>query len=209
MFTEDFGDGIPIRLFVSGLHGKEHKYTDLFLKSFAEKVSEKELKGKLVLRSLAREEREYVSTLEQEYWNTEAGSELLSIIERVDPTIYLELHSYTNYSSLKDPERYEEKGVPPLVDFGSGILAGSVSPFLRVNKFQRNDFCFLLDIPRDLNEEAKLMSIMEVIGEGRDRDEILKRLKARFPDQTRRLKRYHRAFYNNEICYFSKVQPKE
>ncbi len=183
-----------MRLFVSGLHGDEHETTDIVLERFSNYISGNEIKGKIVLFSLRDVSGEYVSTLEEEYYETEAGQKLLSVINTYQPPIYLELHSYSNYSNLTDENRMEKDGVPPLVDLGSGILAGSVSPFLR-RKFHKNDFCFLLDIPKEEEISEELMKIMEIIARGRGRKEIVDKIGTKYPQQMEKMVKHYLEFY--------------
>lgn len=191
------GEGSPIRLFVSGLHGDEHKTTNPVLKKFSKHISEDETKGKIILSSLNDGKQEYISTLESEYYETEAGQKLLSLINSHDPSIYLELHSYSNYSDLTNENRMEKEGVPPLVDLGSGILAGSVSPFLR-RKFNENDFCFLLDIPKGKGINEELWKIMKIIAKGEDRGEIVQKLSTMYPEQMKQMVKHYLEFYGKK-----------
>ncbi len=197
MLLEELGEGNPVRLFVSGLHGNEYETTDIVLEKFSDHISESEIEGKIVLFSLRDASREYVSTLEREYYETEAGQKLLSVINSYRPPIYLELHSYSNYSKLTDENRMEKDGVPPLVDLGSGILVGSVSPFLR-KKFDENDFCFLLDIPKGEEISKETLEIMEIIAKSRDRGGIVEELSTRYPEQMKQMVKHYLEFYGKE-----------
>lgn len=199
MFHEQLGEGDPTRLFISGLHGREHNTTDPVLEEFASKISNKEIQGEIILHSLGKENRDYVSTLDKDYWDTRTGKELLSIIENHQPSVYLELHSFTNSSRLTDPKRIERKGVPPLVELDSGILAGSVAPYLRTNYFEKEDFCFLLEIPREGEFSNGLYDILEIIGFGKDRDEIIKNMESKYPKQMKKMKKYYELFYSGEL----------
>lgn len=197
MLLKELGEGSPVRLFVSGLHGNEHETTDIVLEKFSNYISRNETEGKIVLFTLRDVSQEYVSTLEEEYYETEAGQKLLSVINTYQPPIYLELHSYSNYSKLTDENRMEKEGVPPLVDLGSGILAGSVSPLLR-RKFHENDFCFLLDIPKGEEIKEELMKIMEIIARGKDRGEIVEKLSTKYPEQMKQMVKHYLEFYGEE-----------
>lgn len=194
MLIERLGKGNPVRLFVSGLHGDEYKTTDPVLENFSDYIPKNEIEGKIVLFSLKDASQEYVSTLEKEYYETEAGRKLLSVINSYQPPIYLELHSYSNYSKLTDENRMEKDGVPPLVDLGSGILAGSVSPFLR-RKFHENDFCFLLDIPKGEEISEELLKIMGIIARGENREEIFEKLSTEYPEQMKQMVKHYLEFY--------------
>ncbi|KXA90524.1 hypothetical protein AKJ62_00660 [candidate division MSBL1 archaeon SCGC-AAA259D14] len=196
---KQLGDGRPIKLFVSGLHGSEHETTDPILEDYYDRMSEKAFKGTLHICRLGMENRKYVSTLDSDYWDTKTGKELLSIVEGLRPSIYTELHSYFDSSKLTDSERIERKGVPPLVELEPGILAGSVSPFLRKEAFQREDFCFLLEVPKNADSFDKVLEILEIIGFGANRKEIVEDLKKRYPSQMRRLKKYYELFYKGDL----------
>lgn len=194
------GSGEPKRFFVSGLHGEEYKVTDPVLKEFGEKVSVNIKTGSLILCGLGVEGDEYVSTLEEEYYETILGKRLLSLLHLYEPTIYLELHSYSNYSRLTDQERIEKEGVPPLVDLGSGILAGSVSPILRT-EFDKRDFCFLLDIPKENFDKEKLFRIMKIIANGSSRDEIVAKMAEKYPEKTKEMIENYLKFYREKSIF--------
>jgi len=197
------GSGKPTKLFISGLHGKEHITTDPVLKEFENRVPEIDVNGKIILKSLGKEDREYVSTLDERYWDTETGKKLLSIIKKYNPSIYLELHSFTNSSSLTDPKRIDRKGVPPLVELEPEILAGSISPFLRINHFQKEDFCFLLEIPKKRGFSEELFKILEIISKGKNRDEIIYNLEIKYPKKMGKMKKYYQLFYKGELSEIS------
>lgn len=122
----------------------------------------------------------------------------MSMIDQYRPTIYLELHSYSNYSSLTDQDRIEKKGVPPLIDLGSGMLLGSVSPLLRT-KFRKEDLCLLLDIPKETEREEEILEIMEIIARGTNRKKIMTKLGTMYPSQIEQMKKYYIKFYKGEI----------
>ncbi len=197
-FYKSFGEGNPTRLFVGGLHGEEYKVTDRALENFSERFSFDEKEGKVVLCSLGGIEQEYVSTLKRDYFESEAGRKLLRLIYHYSPSIYLELHSYSNYSNLTDSKRIEKEGVPPLVDLESGILAGSISPFLRT-KFKRRDFCFLLDLPKDIQNYDELSDILSLIATGADREDIVTKLNKKYPEKTEEMIKNYIAFYHGEL----------
>lgn len=191
------GKGEPIRLFVGGLHGREHETTDPIIEKFYERVQKDRPSGRLILRSFGGEEPEYLSTLEEDYYETSTGRKLLSTIRAYRPSINLELHSYSHYSKLTDPERMEKEGVPPLVDLGSGVLAGSVSPILRV-KFGRNDSCFLLEVPNENIENKVVLDLMATIARSSERWEIVKKLMENYPKQTNKMIQHYLEFYGIE-----------
>lgn len=197
-FFESFGEGNPTRLFVGGIHGKEHRVTDRVLENFSNSFSFENMDGQVVLCSLGGIGQEYVSTLKEKYFETEFGKTLLSLIDFYSPSIYLELHSYSNYSNLTDSNRIEKDGVPPLVDLGSGILAGSISPFLRA-KFEKRDFCFLLDLPDDFEDYEKLAEILGLIAIGSDREEIMEKLNEKYPKESERMMKNYIEFYHGEL----------
>lgn len=209
MINCNFGQGQPVKLIVSGLHGKEHETTDVILKAYKESVSQENITGKVVLRSLERENREYISTLDEKYWDSESGKELLSIIENFQPSMYTELHSYSESSKLTDPKRIKRKGVPPLIELESGILAGSVAPYLRTSKFQKEDFCFLLEIPRKKEPTKTVLNILKIISRGKDREEIVEKLKKIYPKQIEQMKKYYELFYKNNLSSIQKLSPSD
>lgn len=194
---ESIGSGDPTRLFVGGLHGKEHKTTDPILRKFAETFDGRgELRGKLAIYSFGEESRKYTSTLKDEFYRTEAGKELLSVIERHSPDIYLELHSYpsSNYSSLISRDRPKEKGVPPLVDLGSGVLMHSISPIL-CSKFEKDDFCLLIDVPKDHRPDGEFFQMLDAIARSEDRREAVEKLEELYPSEMREIRGNYLKFY--------------
>ncbi|KXB02055.1 hypothetical protein AKJ43_02540 [candidate division MSBL1 archaeon SCGC-AAA261D19] len=188
------GEGRPIRLFVGGLHGKEYETTELILRDFYDRIYGEDLEGRIILRSFRTEEGEYVSTLNEGFYETPVGKELLSLIHRYRPSIYLELHSYSDYSGLTHPERMKRDGVPPLVDLGMGILAASVSPILRL-QFRKEDFCFLLEVPEGNKRNGEVLGIMEIIARGSNRWEIIRELRAKYPEEVKQMIRNYLEFY--------------
>ncbi len=197
-FFKSLGEGRPKRLFVGGLHGEEHLVTDRVLEIFADRFSLESVEGEVVLCSLGGMEQGYISTLKKKYWESNAGRTLLRIVDFYSPSIYLELHSYSNYSGLTDPDRIEKEGVPPLVDLKSGILAGSVSPFLRT-KFRKKDFCFLLDLPGNFQEYEDIFDILSLIASGNDRLEIVDELREEYPEKTERMIKNYISFYHGKL----------
>lgn len=192
------GRGDPTRLFVGGLHGDEYGATEPYLQELSERFSVDDIDGGLVLANVV-EDGEYVSTLEERYYGTKAGRRLLSLIKRYEPSIYVELHSYdeNKVDRLTDDDRTRKRGVPPLTDLGSGVLAGSVSPLLR-RHFDREDFCFLLDLPK--GHEPHMEAVLEVldwIATGCGADEIIFRLLEEYPAETEEMVGNYLEFYRD------------
>lgn len=189
------GDGKPIRLFVGGLHGREGRLTEGILRELS-KYSPKE--GKAVFCNLSRKGK-YISTLDCDYFRTTIGNRLLHLIHRYKPRIYLELHSYNPkyYRNLTHPSRKERKGVPALIELERGILMGSVSPCIRTREFQRDDFCFMLDVPSDIADIDPVVTLSRMVLRSRNRSEFLNGFRKRYREQIDEAERNFRKFYKS------------
>lgn len=121
-----YGCGKPIKMMVGGLHGKEWKYTRLLTNKVSE---EDQINGTIFIVSRLSKSKKYVSTLKDEFYETDAGKKLLNLFVILKPEIYLEIHAYSlrSLQRLTDPYRKRKYGVPPFYKFNSGLLLGSVS----------------------------------------------------------------------------------
>jgi hypothetical protein len=193
----------PSRLFVGGVHGKEGQTTIKALKSFDEGYLKN---GKLFLCNFP--ESHYISTLKRKYYDNTRGLELLSLIKKVKPKIYLELHCYRkkSYFQLTREDRKTENGIPSLVELDKGILMGSISPIIRSVFFKQHDFPFILEIPCIPDEGAikVYLDVMNIAAGSDDRFEILKKLELKYPQQVKRLHKYFVDFSDNFLILFQK-----
>lgn len=91
----------------------------------------------------------YISTLKEEFYQSNQGKKIISLIEKHKPDFYTELHSYhlKNYDKLLDESRLESQGVPPLISCDNHVLVSSVSPLIRQKYFTRDTICKTLEIP--------------------------------------------------------------
>jgi hypothetical protein len=194
----------PSRLFVGGVHGKEGQTTLKALKSFDEGSLKN---GKLFLCNF--QESPYISTLKREYYDNNRGLELLNLIKKVKPKIYLELHCYRKESQfqLTREDRKTKNGVPSLVELDKGILMGSISPIIRSVFFKQYDFPFILEIPCNPDEGALkvYLDVMNIAAGSDDRFEILKKLELEYPKQVKKLQRYFVDFSDNFMILFQKT----
>ena len=194
LMFEIIGFGKPVRLIVGGLHGCEGIVTEPILR----KISKRSKNEALSCVNLSKRCR-YVSTINPTYYQTEIGKRLLSLIRKYKPEIYIELHIYRRnvYSKLMDPYREEKIGVPALIDLGDGILLGSVSPYIRTSQFSKYDLCLTFDIPSDLKDVYKVIQILNLAVDSRDRFEFLETLREEYPEQVRMAeKNFYRYFKN-------------
>jgi hypothetical protein len=194
----------PSRLFVGGLHGKEGQTTIKALKSFD---SGSLKNGRLFLCNF--QESPYISTLNRKYFDSHRGLELLNLIKKVKPKIYLELHCYRKEShfQLTRDDRKTENGVPSLVELDKGVLMGSISPIIRSVFFNQHDFPFILEIPCNPDNAALnvYLDVMYIVAGSDNRFEILKKLKIKYPLQVKKLQRYFIDYSDNFLVLFQKT----
>ena len=139
----DNGEG-PTKLFVGGVHGNEGA-TSL---KFIEKINVEDLSpGQFYFYNFDR--TPYISTIKNEYYESEIGQKILNLIEYFEPDFYTELHCYNlkNYDKLTSMERYRKTGIPPLIKLGNHVLVSSVSPLIRMTYFSTDTVCKTLEIP--------------------------------------------------------------
>jgi hypothetical protein len=194
----------PSRLFVGGVHGKEGQTTFKVLKSFDESSLKN---GKLFLCNFP--ESHYISTLNRKYYENNRGLELLDLVKKIKPKIYLELHCYRKEShfQLTREDRKTKNGVPSLVELDNGILMGSISPIIRSVFFKLYDFPFILEMPCNPDEGAVkvYLDVMNIAAGSDDRFEILKKLEFKYPQQVKKLQRYFVDFSDNFLILFQKT----
>ena len=194
----------PTKLFVGGLHGKEGLYTAPILEQLAKDVV---YAGRAIIVPCLVEHGKYVDVLSEEYYQSRAGIELLQLIENYKPHFYFELHAYGkhSYSRLTDPERELRIGVPPFVDFGTGILLGSIAPILR-RKFSERDFCVTIEVPNwkseDENVRAEILQILRLALSKAKREEVMLELRMWYPAQIQKAEELFRQYYRNRLKPF-------
>ncbi|MBM4240392.1 MAG: DUF2119 domain-containing protein [Euryarchaeota archaeon] len=186
----------PVRLFVGGVHGNEGLTTIKALSI----IGEEDIKdGKLIIYNC--DESKYISTLDERYYNLPVGKEILSLITNYQPEIYVEPHCYRpdSFSKLTDKDRKKKVGVPPLIELEEGVLIGSVSPFIRINYFRRQDVCVTLEIPCSPSPKALdvYINVLKVIAGSKDRSEIEDKLKVKYPSQVKTARTYALEFFGN------------
>lgn len=191
----------PTRLFIGGLHGKESETTLQIMRNFQNSVLNT---GKLHLYNFPPSP--YVSTLERRYYDTSTGREVLNLIKKIQPTIYLELHCYQekNRSKLIHPDRKTETGAPPLVELKNGVLIGSVSPVIRSAFFKKYDFPFILEIPCQPSDDSlqSYLEVLNITAGSSKRSEILNKLETLYPNEIAKLKKYFVDFSDNFLTLF-------
>jgi len=205
MFFKILGNGDPCRLFIAGIHGNEEAITRPILELLARDIEI--INGRLILASLSGG-YPYISTLNKDYYDSATGRKLLDMIHEYRPRIYLELHSYElkNHSKLTDPDRKRKIGVPSFTELEEKVLIGSVSPLIRISEFNMDDFCFTLEIPDPHSEKALrvALDILELIAVSSDRDEIIDRLRVKYPEQVREAQKNFHEFFRDirNISFF-------
>ncbi|HUV83016.1 MAG TPA: DUF2119 domain-containing protein [archaeon] len=175
-----FGRGTPVRLFAGGLHGDEWISTSPRL----ERLTPPGTGSLLVMPKVS--ERSYLSTLDKDYY-TQYVPHLLDVIIKNKPTIYLELHSYSdeNISALTEIVRLEKKGVPAYIELESGILMGSVSPHIRKEYFSPHDLCISFEMPKNPSEKSLdiIDHLLYMVKECGGRDGFVQYMKQEYPKQ--------------------------
>lgn len=139
----DNGEG-PVKLIIGGVHGNEGKTAIKFLKSLKKSDFSK---GQIYIYNF--DKTKYISTIDPSYYESELGKKILGLIEKIKPDFYIELHCYNikNFKKLTSMERFDETGVPPLLDLGEYVLLSSVSPLIRTKYFPAKTICQTLEFP--------------------------------------------------------------
>ncbi|MDF1557906.1 MAG: DUF2119 domain-containing protein [ANME-2 cluster archaeon] len=191
---QQYGSGEPVRLFTAGLHGDEWETTSRLLEQLSPPRT-----GTLLLMPKVSD-NEYLSTLDRDYYTTYAPH-LLRAIETYNPTIYLELHSYSkeSYAALTGDGRFERYGVPAYIDIEAGILMGSVSPRIRKDFFTPNDLCVSFEMPKGPNEQSLsvICSLLDVVKECWSRQGFVAYMSRHYPQQTAVAVKNYLRFYGH------------
>ncbi|AXV37937.1 MAG: DUF2119 domain-containing protein [Methanobacteriaceae archaeon] len=186
----------PVRLFIGGVHGKEGSTT---IEALNQINSHDVNDGKLLIYNC--DESPYISTLDEGYYDSKIGKEILSLIKTYKPKIYVEPHCYksSNYEKLTDKNRKEKVGVPPLIELKWGVLIGSVSPFVRLNCFKREDVCITLEVPCKPSPKALNLytQVLKIVAGSKNRKEIEDKLKGEFPSQIKTARKYAIEFFGD------------
>lgn len=201
----DKGEG-PVRLFVGGVHGKEGLTTIKSLK----RINSSDIEtGKLIIYNC--DQSKYISTLDNRYYHTKMGKEILRLINYYNPEMYVEPHCYhpKNYTKLTDPNRKEKVGVPPLIELEKGVLIGSVSPYLRTELFKREDVCLTLEMPCLHNDYSNqdvicpdpeesfdiYLEILKFLAKSNNRADLEEKMVKKYPEQVKTARRFAREFF--------------
>jgi len=189
-----YGSGVPVRLLAAGLHGDEWRSTSKRL----EGLTIPAIGTLLVIPKVSG--REYMSTLDKDYY-TKYAHLLLDTIRINKPQIYLELHSYSskNFTVLTDKSRLEQEGVPAYIEIESGILMGSVSPYIRVDYFSPYDLCISFEMPKHPSEESLRVidRLVGVVKECESRNDFVEYMKKHYPKQTSAAIKNYLRFYGH------------
>lgn len=191
----DKGPGLQ-RLFIGGVHGKEGFSTIKAL----HKISEEDVPdGKLVIYNC--DQSRYISTLNPLYYQSKVGKEILYLISRYKPDMYIELHCYKpeSYSTLTNSDRMKRVGVPPLIELEKGVLIGSVSPQIRTTVFGKRDICITLEMPCSPAEDILeiYVKFLEVLAGAESRDDLERKARKIYPEQVETSQRYARQIFGD------------
>ncbi len=169
-----------------GVHGDEGRA----LEPVVRKVLPEGFRASRVL-----EDGPYVSTVDPSFHHSEVGARWRRVVEELRPfDAYVELHCYRPRAYRKLTAERRSGGVPGLVDFGAGVLLGSVP---RQHKRILGDVLTLtLEVPRKPSDRA-LRVVSEILGliPGRTREEFVRGLRRRFPEATEEALRRFRRYY--------------
>lgn len=148
----DNGEG-PTKLFIGGVHGNEGKHVLPLIKLLK---PEDFSNGQIYIYNF--DKTPYISTIHKEFYESEQGKRITSIIDYYKPDFYTELHSYNikHFEHLTSLERLESEGIPPLIDCGEYVLCSSVSPLIRRNHFTAKTICQTLEFPTFKGDDLNL-----------------------------------------------------
>lgn len=153
---------------------------------------------------------EYISTLKREYYTSRAGKRVLTLINKYNPDIYLELHCYgkENFNKLIDTERRYKDGVPPLIELENKVLIGSISPLIRITFFEKYDFSFMLEMPCNPSTDSMgtYLDVLNMVIGSKNRFEILKKLEHKYPSAVKKASEYFFEFSDNFVRLFKEIQ---
>ena len=199
MHLEVHGRGEPVRMIVGGIHGREGLITEPILRE----IPTANITGTLIICNIT-DDSPYISTLDAQYYQSAIGAELIGLIRKYHPSIYIELHSYKdeNLPALTDMTRKKKAGVPPLTELEHGVLMGSVSPLIRTSEFSLADFCFILEIPKSQPSSAieVVHWIIRQVADAASRTEIMDNMKKRYPKQVQRAKKLYEEYINDVVA---------
>ncbi|MEM2740365.1 MAG: DUF2119 family protein [Candidatus Bathyarchaeia archaeon] len=122
------GCGLPVKLVVGGLHGREWIVSKLLEPKI--RSANWSFVGCFIFVPRVSFDPRYKTTLSLSFYRSEAGLNLIWLLRKLKPSIYVEIHGYAknNLRRLVDPLRLQRRGVPSFYKLRSGLLVGSVSP---------------------------------------------------------------------------------
>jgi hypothetical protein len=187
------GPGLK-RLFIGGVHGKEGLSTIKAIK----KLSENDVKdGTLIIYNC--NQSRYISTLNQLYYQSTVGKEILYLINHYKPDMYIELHCYKpeSYPTLTSIDRIQRVGVPPLIELEKGVLIGSVSPLIRTKIFKKEDICITLEMPCSPSSETLkvYVNFLKTLAGAKNRIELENKARKIYPEQVETSQKYARIIF--------------
>ena len=191
----DKGPGLK-RLFIGGVHGKEGLSTIKAL----QRISENDVRdGKLVIYNC--DKSRYISTLNPLYYQSKVGKEILYLINRYKPDMYIELHCYKpeSYSTLTNADRLKRVGVPPLIELENDVLIGSVSPQIRTTVFKKQDIGITLEMPCSPSEEILkiYVNFLKVLAGAKSRSDLESKARRVYPEQVETSQIYARQIFGD------------
>ncbi|WP_409200028.1 DUF2119 domain-containing protein [Methanobrevibacter sp. DSM 116169] len=190
----------PKKLFIGGLHGNEGNTSFYFLKNLKK---EDFSKGQIYIFNF--DKSDYISTLNKKYYTSAIGKKILHLIEKIQPDFYTELHCYDvkHFEKLTSPKRFDDEGIPPLIDIGEYVLVSSVSPYIRINYLKRETVCKTLEIPC-FNKLNKNIDIDKSIQKYNEFFKLIKLSNSRKEFDSKMRNKYHTQ-YDLAIKYTKKI----
>lgn len=205
----DNGEG-PTKLFIGGLHGNEGQTALKFLKQLK---SSDFSKGQIYIYNF--DKTEYITTLDEKYYQSEIGETVLDLITTIKPDFYIELHCYNikNYKKLTSDGRLEMQGVPPLINFGDYVLVSSASPLIRSKYFKPETICKNLEFPCiekldcsvdfDFDKSfSRYLEVLKILASVNSRKEYERWIEKKYPRQVKMAVSQVRTFFRNKFSPF-------
>lgn len=178
------GRGLPVKLVVGGLHGREWMVSRI-LEPKIRSVNWS-IVGSLIFVPRVSFDPCYRTTLSLSFHKSEAGLNLVNLLRKLKPSIYVEIHGYArnNLRRLVDPLRLQRRGVPSFFKLKSGLLIGSISPITL--SLVDIDLPLALELPLRPRYSAltDCMNILDRVARSRDPKDLWRMLIEFYDDPT-------------------------
>ena len=183
----DKGEG-PTKLFIGGVHGNEGAVTlDLIKRLTVDDFCD----GQIYIYNFDR--TPYISTLKEDFYKSEQGRKIISLIKYYKPDFYTELHSYniSHFNRLIGNGRWDAQGVPPLIVEFPAIRGDD-------RKLSEKE----LEEKYGFNRNASIeeyMKFLRLITISKDRSEFEKLVLADYPKQVDLAIKYVKQMYDDDF----------